>query len=317
MWIARVARVVGLLFAVGACGGIKGGDDPHPVGRDPACPSDLPEQFERCPHVGALCEYPARPDTRPNCSVVAACGIDINGPRGLPYWGVQREPNHCSINAPTCPSTFDSRAEGSPCDLPHSEMCDYDEGRCACVGCGPDSMYGTWMCARWDRGAEPGCPTLSPRFGDACDTPGLACNYTRCVSVGSQMQCTDGYWNYGGPDVACDPKCTPKELRAACGANVDCVAPLICAVGHCHGACDTSRDCISGERCVRYASPLAVCLTPDESKCTKTTDCGGSQLCAPDGQCRDACRVNADCIPGEICVAGSCGDPASPDAGAR
>src|SRR5205823_6662430 len=39
------------------------------------------------------------------------------------------------------------------------------------------------------------------------------------------------------------------------------------------------------------------------------SDCGKGQSCAVDGQCRDRCASDRDCVGGQRCAAGACADP--------
>jgi hypothetical protein len=93
------------------------------------------------------------------------------------------------------------------------------------------------------------------------------------------------------------PSCTSSDderkrlnsLAQDCAINSDCQSPLICAFGRCHEQCAESRDCPTGQRCVRTGSGVNVCQLTDESSCASYTDCKGEQICATDAQCRDDC----------------------------
>src|SRR5690349_2638352 len=79
------------------------------------------------------------------------------------------------------------------------------------------------------------------------------------------------------------------KLAAVCTINSDCDAPLVCAFQRCHTACEGSRDCDPGQRCVASDRPFHVCQLEDESHCTTNSNCPQGQICGVDSQCRDAC----------------------------
>jgi hypothetical protein len=99
------------------------------------------------------------------------------------------------------------------------------------------------------------------------------------------------------------------KLAAVCTINSDCDAPLVCAFQRCHTACESSRDCDPGQRCVASDRPFHVCQLEDESKCKTNSNCPEGQICGVDSQCRDACITSRDCIKGQVCVAATCADP--------
>jgi hypothetical protein len=108
----------------------------------------------------------------------------------------------------------------------------------------------------------------------------------------------------------------PKAgLSEGCLANTDCNNPLVCAFRRCHNACATSRDCPAGERCVASDHPYSVCQLADERDCSYNSQCPNGQLCGVDGQCRDQCATDRDCIQGQVCASGTCADPAELIAG--
>jgi hypothetical protein len=83
----------------------------------------------------------------------------------------------------------------------------------------------------------------------------------------------------------------------------------VCAFQRCHVACETSRDCDNGARCVASDRPFHVCQLGIESQCKVNVDCPSGQVCAVDQQCRDACTTSRDCVKGQECVTGTCADP--------
>jgi hypothetical protein len=103
-------------------------------------------------------------------------------------------------------------------------------------------------------------------------------------------------------------------LGDACHLNSDCDALLLCVFERCHEACNDSRDCDSGAHCVRGARQRNVCQLEDEQSCSQHAPCPGSQLCAVDATCRDACLESEDCIAGQVCTTSTCADATEVDA---
>ncbi len=90
-------------------------------------------------------------------------------------------------------------------------------------------------------------------------------------------------------------------LDKACSINSDCASQLVCAFGRCHDQCKTSRDCLSGERCVASGS-VGVCQLTQESMCAAGTPCEPGEVCGPDLQCRVQCTASGGCVAGDYCV---------------
>jgi hypothetical protein len=99
------------------------------------------------------------------------------------------------------------------------------------------------------------------------------------------------------------------KLAQGCLINSDCDAPLVCAFQRCHNACESTRDCPPGLRCVSSDGPLHVCQLEEERSCVYNSQCPEGQVCASDAQCRDMCMGQADCLKEQLCVAGSCAEP--------
>jgi hypothetical protein len=96
------------------------------------------------------------------------------------------------------------------------------------------------------------------------------------------------------------------DLSAQCTINSDCKDPLVCAFARCHVECAEARDCPTGQRCVfgdhEEAKKDGVCQLEDEVKCSRDGDCDTDQFCAQDGECRNGCRDNDDCVVGYKCT---------------
>jgi hypothetical protein len=98
------------------------------------------------------------------------------------------------------------------------------------------------------------------------------------------------------------------KLAQNCLVNSDCSTPLVCAFEACHAECESSRDCDEGARCVAAARPYKVCQLEEERLCQRTSDCAEGLICGIDGECRDHCSSDSECVEGQLCVAGTCAD---------
>ena len=115
--------------------------------------------------------------------------------------------------------------------------------------------------------------------------------YTLLLSVGVWVGCAD-------EDVQ-------RGSAQGCSLSSECKNPLVCAFAKCHQACKSSRDCVTGERCVQSDRPYYVC---QKLGCTRNSECLGKQVCAPDAQCHDECLTQKDCLADQLCTAGVCAD---------
>ena len=114
--------------------------------------------------------------------------------------------------------------------------------------------------------------------------------------------------------VACGDTADEQKKLAGiaqgCTLNSDCNNPLVCAFQRCHEACVESRDCPPGQRCIAGEDDTNVCQLPDEVSCMTSSGCDGSQVCAIDRECRDACTSENECIGAQVCATtGACADP--------
>jgi hypothetical protein len=155
------------------------------------CPATVPVALSKC--AGQyLCEY-AGPTGKPGCRVNASCQ---NG-----AWTVQYPATSCGMLSRECPATFGGPAEGAACPtgIKFLDACDYDEGRCQCVGCSavvPTTARGIWACRTWDSGGA-GCPAAPPLAGSACSMPAQMCLYDARgfeLRVGNDYECLAGRW---------------------------------------------------------------------------------------------------------------------------
>lgn len=109
-------------------------------------------------------------------------------------------------------------------------------------------------------------------------------------------------------DSNVDEKIALAKLAQSCLVNSDCSAPLVCAFEACHAECESSRDCSDGARCVAAARPYKVCQLEEERQCQRTSNCAEGLVCGVDGECRDQCSSDNDCVEGQLCVSGTCAD---------
>lgn len=98
------------------------------------------------------------------------------------------------------------------------------------------------------------------------------------------------------------------QLAQNCLVNSDCLDPLVCAFEACHTECVSSRDCDDGARCVAAARPYKVCQLESERDCERLSDCAAGLVCGIDGECRDQCVTDNDCVQNQRCVSGTCAD---------
>lgn len=111
-----------------------------------------------------------------------------------------------------------------------------------------------------------------------------------------------------GCDSNVDAKIAQTELGDSCLVNSDCTAPTVCAFKACHAECVSSRDCDDGARCVAASRPYKVCQLEQERQCERTADCAEGLVCGIDGECRDQCQTDGQCVEDQKCVSGTCAD---------
>jgi hypothetical protein len=107
--------------------------------------------------------------------------------------------------------------------------------------------------------------------------------------------------------AACSGGNKKLQMGGTCSLNTDCTDPLVCKFGSCHTACTQTRDCLSGERCVRVDN-IGVCQLATETTCSKTQSCLGTLVCASDNICRSACTAATGCMTNQLCVNNICAD---------
>lgn len=98
------------------------------------------------------------------------------------------------------------------------------------------------------------------------------------------------------------------QVGQDCLVNSDCTSPFVCTFELCHTECESSRDCKAGARCVTAAKPFKVCQLEEERICRNQADCSKGLICGIDGECRDKCEDDGECLEDQRCVSGTCAD---------
>jgi hypothetical protein len=103
---------------------------------------------------------------------------------------------------------------------------------------------------------------------------------------------------------------TPKGPTPHCVRASDCSGVLVCVQGFCVQQCAESKDCPTGERCIKATEGYS-CQPPEKSLCAYTSDCTTPLVCGLDLQCRSQCQSSVDCPPKQVCTSVSklCADP--------
>lgn len=93
--------------------------------------------------------------------------------------------------------------------------------------------------------------------------------------------------------------CTARlSAGAQCAYNSDCNAALRCVSSQCREACQTDRDCASGQRCAPTSeSNFRACLSASApAQCPSIAACPAPAVCVVGGLCRVPCRLDRDCL---------------------
>ena len=107
-------------------------------------------------------------------------------------------------------------------------------------------------------------------------------------------------------------------LGDGCVLDSDCNSGLVCVYRRCHEECNQTPDCpIDDEgqnlHCMLGEKPDHYCQLQDERDCSYSSECPGSQLCGPDGRCRDECISDKDCVADQTCTQRACALPSELD----
>jgi len=108
-------------------------------------------------------------------------------------------------------------------------------------------------------------------------------------------------------------------LGGECVLSSDCEEGLVCVFETCHQECATSADCDAtadgdAPRCMAGPSQVHYCqLASELASCSYNSECPGPQVCAIDGECRDECHSDKDCVSAQLCISSSCADTSELD----
>jgi hypothetical protein len=183
------AAVVDTGVATDASGGDTG-TSTQDGGVSPVCPAVAPSALDACTQEDLTCSYGQ--DLDPRCRAYFTC---VGG-------AFQERPRADHCDAPpslSCPGAVP--APGATCTVGDVGVtCEYESASTVCeckdVRCGGACQLldpPQWICA--GPPSTPGCPAVSPNYGDACSDDGLECRYLGggCQG-GSTLRCTNGYF---------------------------------------------------------------------------------------------------------------------------
>jgi hypothetical protein len=132
-------------------------------------------------------------------------------------------------NDAKCPASWP--AHGTPCSLPSSTMCNYDQGSC-CPDWGAQCVNGKWEAYASSCNPPPPdpCPSEIPVAGSACGSSEPCgndyqyCTYGTCAdgTPATTAECNGGTWTVTSPKECTLPAC--ETLTACeCFARADCM----------------------------------------------------------------------------------------------
>ncbi len=117
--------------------------------------------------------------------------------------------------------------------------------------------------------------------------------------------------------AGCGGSVTDRPSSEECLVNGDCAGSLVCFSGKCHEPCSSSRDCPAGSSCVQAPDGAGVCELAAEAKCQHDSDCAAPLVCSREGECRNQCLLDRDCVTGQVCTPTRvCAEPSEGVAGA-
>jgi hypothetical protein len=95
-----------------------------------------------------------------------------------------------------------------------------------------------------------------------------------------------------------------------CVLNSECTGLLACVQGYCINACDKSKDCLNGARCIK-TDQGNYCQPEERRTCVLNSECTTPLVCGVDRQCRNQCADDRDCLTNQVCtkVTKLCADP--------
>ncbi len=154
----------------------------------------------------------------------------------------------------------------------------------------------------------------------------------------SSVALVAGAWGCSSDDYYCDAngcyycdgvgcRAVTPPSRPTCSGDYQCTANQVCTDVGCTASCSSDTDCAQGWVC-RGASGTTrgICVAPTErtptrnpGACRTNADCSGGALCV-DGACSRPvctsvssscpCSTNEQCTSGQTCIGGLCTAPA-------
>src|SRR5436190_1403299 len=269
-----------------------------------------------------------------SCALAGSMGICTAVPTGAPdpsQTCIDRDPATCGTNGKCEAGVCQKYALGTPCapatcasgttTLVRQSACD-GAGTCitpAATSCFP-YRCGASVCNS-TCSADADCAPPAACIGGSC---GLKPNGASC---GTGLECLSGQCAQG---VCCATACSASCVSCALAGNEGTCTPVPAGgtdpKNQCtdQGAssCGTTGFCAGNGTCQRYAAGTQ-CVGPScplgMSTATLARTCDGAGLCRPamtlscgsytcnGTTCTAACGSDADCSPGNICMAGACG----------
>lgn len=166
------------------------------------CPTSPPVDGASCHKRSFGCEAGGSGDHQ-RCSTISTCTDALTA-----TWSNTKDALCTPQNNEACAADYRSTPIGGDCTTAGLQ-CDYGEGRCGCLPCGPSGL--NWRCRAWGEGIDSECPSNRPALGSDCAIHSLVCRYDdKCtVSLGPDIQCLDRHWQAvsGGAKACGLPTC--------------------------------------------------------------------------------------------------------------
>jgi hypothetical protein len=108
----------------------------------------------------------------------------------------------------------------------------------------------------------------------------------------------------------CGGGSSPPRPTPRCVHSSECSGLLACVQGYCINACDKSKDCLNGARCIK-TDEGNYCQPEERRTCVLNSECTTPLVCGVDRQCRNQCAEDRDCLSGQVCTSMTklCADP--------
>ncbi len=197
--------------------------------------------------------------------------------------------------------------EGEACDDGNADNSDDCTTNCVRPMCGNGNPEGAEECDDGNTDNEDACR-------NDCTLPECVSDLDCGVQICLATLCQDGCRTNG--DCTAFEACVNNTCEPECTSDGDCSgADEVCDLeqGSCVKGCRSDDDCLeataSPDMICRRTVSIVIGLSPDPCSCA--ADCTGSKQCYAGncsdvvrkgvGVCREGCRENADCDPGEMC----------------